>query len=91
LNMPIYFFPTLNVSDFIHPEQSIQTVERYVELLHKHELTGNVDFTAITADMFAEKAPEIFEKIKDFGLSAGFHGSNRPLTSDTGLIRRLGK
>jgi len=81
LNMPIYFFPTLNVSDFIHPEQSIQTVERYVELLHKHELTGNVDFTAITADMFAEKAPEIFEKIKDFGLSAGFHGSNRPLTS----------
>jgi len=81
LREPIYFFPTLNVSDFIHPEQSIQTADRFVDLLHKHGLIGNVDFTVITADMFAEKAPKVLEKIRDIGMSIGFHGSNRPLTS----------
>jgi len=85
----LYLIPTLNVSDFVHPERSIETARRFAEALERHGARGNVDFTAITAEVFAERAPALLRAIRAQGLSIGFHGANRPLTS-TDRVRDLG-
>ena len=84
----ILFGLSLNVSDFIRPEWSIKTIERFIDTLKKHDLKGNIDFTPLTADMVAEHKPEIFKQIREAGFSVGLHGANRPLSS-VGFIRDL--
>ncbi|GIW40877.1 MAG: hypothetical protein KatS3mg076_1454 [Candidatus Binatia bacterium] len=54
---------SINVQDFAYPEESIAVLHEIVDLHEAHDVPVDVFLTATMADLFADRAPELLERL----------------------------
>lgn len=90
----------VNVHDWVDPERSAETILRLVGMFEKHGVRGDFYFTDAVTRAYAEKRPDVIDRIKKSDMTVSYHirpphplypGFDRALRglSDADLARTL--
>jgi glycerophosphoryl diester phosphodiesterase len=78
----------VNVHDWPHLEESAATVLRLIGIFEKHKVRGDFYFTPQIVEHYAQKRPDVIERIKQSGMGVSYH-LRPPHPTNAGFEGRL--
>jgi len=72
-NSPAYITFCINVHDFIHVEESADTILRLIDLFEAHAVQGDFYFTAPMIHAYEEERPEVLDRLRESGMTISYH------------------
>lgn len=78
----------INVHDFVHVDDSADTVLRLVELFETHGVRGDFYLTAPMVHAYVENRPDVVERLRDSDMTISYH-VRPPHPAYRGFDRRL--
>jgi len=78
----------VNVHDWVHSDQSAETLLRLIDLFERYGVRGDFYLTAPVAREYAEKYPEVLDRLQQSGMTVSYHvRAPHPLTE--GFVQPL--
>jgi acetyl esterase/lipase len=63
----------VNVHDWVHVDESADTIIHLVDIFEKYNARGDFYFTAEVTRQYAEKRPDVIERIKKSNMTVSYH------------------
>lgn len=73
LAAPAYITFAINVHDTVHVDQSADTILRLIEIYERHGARGDFYLTAPMVALYAEKRPEVIERLRESDMTISYH------------------
>lgn len=73
LAAPAYITFAVNVHDTVHVDQSADTILRLIEIYERHGVRGDFYLTAPMVALYAERRPEVIERLRDSDMTISYH------------------
>jgi len=68
-----YMSFVVNVHDFVHVDESADTLLRAIAIFEKHGVRGDFYLTGPMAKVYAEKRPDVLARLRDSGMTVSYH------------------
>jgi hypothetical protein len=68
-----YITFAVNVHDWNHADESADTLMRLIDIFEKYHVRGDFYFTAEVTRQYAEKRPDVIERIKNSNMTVSYH------------------
>lgn len=80
-----YITFAVNVHDWVHSDESAETLLRLIDIFEKYGVRGDFYLTAPVTREYVEKYPEVIQRLKESGMTISYHvRAPHPLVSGFG-------